>query len=233
MLNNGTLDGEREVLCLNITTPAAPRWIHLRLPDRDVFHLNHQRVPEALRGFFPVMHHVALLDLRTLAAVQPLLQQEILLYVRQSIELTIQGTLTEVNHAHHCLLQRCDPIFLAQLRFVTIRWEGGRIDNTRHQRALIRSFNDMFPNLRRLNIDARIDLQFVGRRLQAAASLPGGLRPFLQDQAQRYSDRLNLDGTILRENTIVVITICCILHGDTAMFMIGFLVRRPIGHLLM
>lgn len=73
MLNNGTLDGEREVWCLNIATPAAPRWIQVRLSESDFICLMQQRVPEPLRGYFPVLYHMALLDLRALAAVQPLL----------------------------------------------------------------------------------------------------------------------------------------------------------------
>lgn len=91
----------------------------------------------------------------------------------------------------------------------------------------------MLPNLRRLNLDARIDLQSLGRRHRATVLLPGRFCPFFQDQAQRYSDRLNLDSTILRENTNVVITVWCRLHDTMFSFSIEFVVQRPISHLLL
>jgi len=170
-------------------------------------------------------------DLASLAVSQPHLVDEISYCFSQSIDLTVEGTLDRLTHAHRRLRQLYGPAILAQFYAITISFRGNtvQVGNARHQRALIRSFIGEMPNLRRLQMQAHFSW---GPMVQVTPPPLDVLLPAAIDHARRHIERLNLDGTILREDIVVNFRLFfAIPGGGTFRFSDTRVVRRPIDRL--
>lgn len=159
-------------------------------------------------------------DLGHLAIAQPHLLEEILFCFWQATDFTVEGSLAELTHAYRRLRPLYHSTVFAGLHTITISFRGNRIQigSARHQRALIRSFIGRMPNLRRLQLQFHLNLQ-------------GGLHHATLDQVLGHMDRLNLDGTILREDTVVDILLFFAIPGGPIILATTLVVQRPIDRL--
>ena len=179
----------------------------------------------------PVIHFIAFLDVVSLATAQPHLRQEISFYASQPTNFTVQGTLTALTHTYRHLRQLHDSATLTRIHAITISFRGIQGGNAQHQRALIRSFVDILPNLRHLQVHIPFSLQ-SGLGLQFAALISTRRRSAAFGLARRYVEGLDLDDTILREDIVVSVQLFfAMLGGGAIMFSNTHVVQRPIDRL--
>jgi len=180
------------------------------------------------------MHFITMIDLANLAVAQPHLVQEISVCHSQSIDLTVEGTFDHLTHAYRRLRQVFGPAILAQFDAITISFLGNRfqIGNARHQRALIRSFVERLPNLRRLQMQIHFSWHPIGPGVQVAPPPHDVLFPAALGQARRHMERLDLDGTILREGIVLNAQLFFAIPGGGAIRVSNtHVVRRPTDRL--
>lgn len=149
------------------------------------------------------MHFVACFDLHHLAAALPQLHTEIMSYMSNFRDLTIEGTLDDLRHAYRHLEQMFGSSIFTCSQAITIRFDGGdrtQMGSVRQQRALIRSFVQKMPNLRRFNFFTGFSVPSI---IGSQALLHGTLLPLLEHHSGIYINSLNLDGTILNKDNAV------------------------------